>query len=1491
MTNTKIHKTILYLLFALLMPEIMQAQTIKSFTHDPVVFLTEMQTFLAVTNKKDAEKLIEKFTIPWNSKFTAEQKERIYSTCDAMLKKRLKAFPDFSNYLNALIGYSESSQTGQSFDNWHAGIGKLLTGSARNFSAYLEVCYDLFATNTLYSSSSTIWKASGNNYTFEFDSLPRIVFGSTNLICIAKQDSAVITATQGVYYPNLKRFYGSGGTVNWSRAGLAPKDVYAELKKYVIDVSGSDYEADSVVFYNKQIFSQSLIGRLSEKLLANTNIENATYPRFRSYSTNLEIKELVKDASYKGGFSMHGSKMIGSGGKERAATLTFSRSNKPFLVASAQSFVMRPDRIVSDNVSVTFYMDKDSIYHPGVEFKYINKERELTLIRPSGKSSGTPYYSSYHDIDMYFDALTWKIDDPLMDLKMISGEGEVKLTFESSNFFRAQRYQQLQGFSEVNPLYTLKQYGEKYQTREISVSDYAMYLKMSDTQIRSLFLALNSKGFIAYSEATDKAVLKDRLFYYLSASVGKIDYDILEFSSQISGKPNATINLLNNDIDMRGVARVSLSDTQNVFIVPYEQELTIKKNRDFTFNGRVHAGRFDFIGKEFAFNYEDFNFHLKAVDSVSMKIPSEEVLPDGRIALLPIKSVLQNVTGHLQIDRANNKSSYQKSPEYPIFKSENHSYVYYDYPWIFNSIYERSAFYFKVNPFTIDSLDNFKPEGLQFEGGLTSAGIFPDIPETLRIQRDYSLGFKKVLSDAGLPAYASKGNYYENLDLSNNGLRGGGKIAYLNASAISKDILFFPDSANADIDDFTMVKKTIGAVEYPSVIAANIYMNWRPKQDKMFLFKKDSTFNMYDNKVDHDGNLVLAKTGLTGDGIVSFEQAQILSQKIEFKSMSLKADTSDFRLKSEESGILALSTTNMKSFIDFEKRYGEFASNGSGSYVTFPLNQYICYIEKFKWLMDDKNVQFGMTVAQKDKTEMNIAGSEFVSINPAQDSLRWFSPDASYNLSDYLIKAKDVKEINVADASIIPGDGKVTIEKNAFMDTLMNAKVVANTSTKYHTMMNSTINITSRKNYNGSGDYEYVDQLKVKHLLRLNQIGVDTSFQTYATGEIPDAMNFLLSPNIQYKGKLTIQAPRPSPFFKGFARANHNCPSIKQSWFGFAAEIDPKGVNVPVKAPINESGEKLFSAIMFGRDSANAYGSFMSSKRGSADQEIISAEGLLSFDNSTREFRIVPAPDEIPSKDNKEQPEKPFNYGNSFALNDDACSFKGEGRINLGANFGQFKVNTVGVANLDPVADTLYFDAMIDLDFFFNDEALKAMADNILTYPTLPPTNESRPVFQNGMKTLMGREQADKFISEISLYGTPKKVPAELQHSLFLSDVKFFWHKESLSYKSVGNIGVGYIGKNPVGRMIKGYIEIARKRSGDIFNFYLELDGNSYYFFNYQRGVMQVISSDIKFNDIINNMKPDKRVADEKGDQAPYQYLLSTERKKSEFLKRVENRE
>ena len=68
-------------------------------------------------------------------------------------------------------------------------------------------------------------------------------------------------------------------------------------------------------------------------------------------------------------------------------------------------------------------------------------------------------------MDLDFDQLVWKITDPLMDLKMISGGGESKLKFESVNFFSRQRFDKIQGLSEVHPLFKIKQFVEEHNAK------------------------------------------------------------------------------------------------------------------------------------------------------------------------------------------------------------------------------------------------------------------------------------------------------------------------------------------------------------------------------------------------------------------------------------------------------------------------------------------------------------------------------------------------------------------------------------------------------------------------------------------------------------------------------------------------------------------------------------------------------------------------------------------------------------------------------------------------------------------------------------------------------------------------------------------------------------------------------------------------------------------------------------------------------------------
>ncbi len=1450
-------------------------QAVRQFTASSDRYLEELYSLFAETRHKEAKKIMEAFTPVWNSGSLSErQKQMVYVNSNAMLKRRLKAFPHFEFYVGAITGFVEGGQPEANFIQWHESMGKMLKGSVRRFNAYLRICSGLFQENILYRSANVKWVSSSSNYTFGFDSLPRITIPSTTLTCHAKGDSAVIYNTSGVYYPSTRTFYGKGGRVTWLRAGLPENDVYAELSGYALDVSGNDYVADSVLFYYRMVFPQALMGTLKDKILANVTIESATYPRFTSYSVDQQIQGLIRDADYHGGFSLQGARMIGSGTKEGDARLTFKLNGKPFLVLKSQSFVVRPERVVSDKASVTIYWKHDngldSIYHTDVECKYLTRQQTLTLLRNTQSNTNSPFYDSYHKVDMYVDAMIWKVGDPLFNMRMNSGGAESKMSFESDNYFREQRFRRIQGISSEHPLYRLKKYADESGSRVLWVSDLAKAWRISPSQVRGLLIDLANEGFLSYDSRDDKAVLKEKTYFYLEAYTGKADYDIINFVSLIDAQPNATINLLNFDITLRGVSYVLLSDTQDVYIVPGNQELVMHKNRDFTFDGRVHAGYLDFFGSEFTFDYEKFKIDLKGVDSLRLKVFADSIGLDGRPVRVPLRSVIEDLTGELLIEHPSNKSSYRYSPSFPVFNSTGDAYVFYEYGHIFDSIYKKDNFYFKLDPFSIDSLDNYDKGGLAFKGLFNSAGIFDPMRETLLIQPDYSLGFTRTTPTAGLSAYGAKGTYHEHLALSHDGLRGRGRIDYLSSTSRSEDIRFFPDSANYDADNFDMRREIIAGTGFPHVNALDVYINWRPPENRMYVFKKSRDMELYEGKALLDGDLVLASNGVTANRRITFANSELLSNEFYLKMDIFGADTADFNLGSDIAGTLALSTKNMNTKIDLEARVGEFRSNGQGSYVNFPVNQYICYIDRFKWFFDKKDIQFAAS------TGTSMEGAEFVSVHPAQDSLRFFAGEADYSLVDYNISARKVDEILVADASIVPDSGFVTIEKNAYMRTLQNATVTANTTTRYHAMVNASINVQGRYNYTGSGDYSYIDMADITHLIHLSHIGVDTSRQTIASGEIPDDLNFSLSPNVQYKGRVSLHAPSRFLLFEGLARLNHACTYIEKNWFSFSSEIDPSGVSIPVDDPVSDTRDKLSVSISMSADSLNTYATFFSEKRRKNDDDLMTAGGYLKYVPATKAYAVEGLPDEKTG----------YTSGNSLTLDDKACRVTGLGHVDFGGKFGQFKVNAIGAVDYDMLRDSTLFDLVLDLDFLFSDDALEAMTDQVLFNPSLSGTDQSRPAFKKAIYEILGKDKGDKHLSDIALFGSPKKLPGDLKHSIVLNQVNLYWDREEQAFKSYGKIGIGNFGKSVIDRTVNGYVQFQNKRSGDAFDLYFETDPSTWFYFNYQRGMLQAVSSEAKFNDAISNTKEEKRVADEKDGKSPFRYQLSTERKKNEFIRK-----
>ncbi len=1464
-----------------------QLNPIKQYSEDPLKFLEEIKTTFETTNmgKKEIKEFMEEFTLAWNSpKYNNKLKEATYNSCNLMIKKKLRVLPEYKSYLTSVMNFVNSNQSEDNFMAWQECINKILNGKIiKYFSEYLEMSENLFISNTFYKSSVVTFSSNNNNYKFEYDSVPIVIFPSLNLRCYNNQnDSGIVYNTKGVYYPYSGIFIGQNGKVNWKRAGFEENTVWAELKKYQIVLKTSGFTADSVTFYNYNYFQKPLIGRLTEKVVSERG-SNISYPRFDSYNKRMKITDIAKDIDYDGGFSMRGPKFIGSGSAAEDALLIFKREGKKFLEAGSKSIGITKDKLSAESANIKFYFDKDTITHPSVNMKFIIESRLLSLVRSNNGISKSPFINTFHKIDMYFEELSWKIDEPKIDLKMLVGNSQEDALFESITYFRPDRYDRLQGLDRLNPLIQLRDFSKKNNnTRDFSGDEYAHYLKLSPNEVRPNLISLSAMGLLTYDTENDKIHVHDKLFDFIAYRTGKLDYDVIQFPSVVRGATNASINLLNYDMTIYGVRQIYMSDSQNVTIYPAEQKILLKKNRDFTFAGVVHAGRFDFFGKEFSFDYNKFIIDLKNVDSLRLTVKSREPNAYGEFPLVKVKTVIEHINGNLEIDEPGNKSGLKQHPKYPVFNSFKDSYAYYNKKQIQNGKYPKDKFYFHLDPFTIDSLDNFSNEGLNFKGEMVTANIFPVFREALKLQADYSLGFITQTPEAGYPLYGGKGTYNNTIKLSHHGLKGAGSINYVTSVSQSDDFTFFPDSTNAIAQNFD-IKEQKTPPEFPKVHGENIKIHWVPAKDIMKAWNnKDKKFIAYSDVSEFNGELSLTPKELTGDGTADFNSAKLESKLIVFKSISFDSDTANFSLKDTASGEIAFSTFNIKANVDFQKRMGEFKSNGQGSVVQFPSNQYICYMESFKWYMDDANIEIGSdkaTAASTDtKSDLNLEGPEFISVHPKQDSLRFHASSGKYDLRKLVISAKGVTYINLADARIYPDQGEVFVDKNAVMRPLTNSKIVANSVTKYHNLYNCTVTAHARKNYSGSGYYDYIDETKAKKTFYFSDIGVDTTYQTYAETDISDTSNFSLSPNFAYKGKVKLKAAKTFLVFDGATRIVHDCAAIPKAWIKFESEIDPSSIYIPIlKEPLDASGIPIAASLMVTTDSTHFYSAFLSPRKSTNDIYVLPSEGFLFFDKTAREYRIS----------NKEKLVERSLPGNYLSLNVSECKTYGEGKVNLGGDFGQVKIESYGNVTHTLISDSTLFDMLMSVDFFFDDAAIGKMSEAINGDSHLKPTDISRPVFEKGLREMLGKEQADKLISQLNLYGSYKKFPDELKKTLFINDVKMKWNKETHSYTSIGQIGIGNINKNQINKFVDGRIELVKKRGGDILNIYLELDPTNWYYFNYTRGTLLAVSSNEAFNTILKELKQDKRKkAGEKG-EPDYYYNICPPNKKTLFLRKT----
>jgi hypothetical protein len=1462
-----------------------QAQDNKIFTGDASLYISELNNYMTNLPEQYTD-LLNEFIKAWeeDSLFDKSQQKTILKFSQLLVERKTRPYPHYYRFISCMLAFEKFNLNPDNYQNWVEGFEEILDNrKTKTFEIenILEFTDLLLREGLIYSSSSTSWKPSHLNYKILNKRELRVAFDNVDLICYAKRDSLRLFQTSGTVYPIDNRWEGKGGLVTWERGGYSRDSVYAYLEDYTIDLTKSDYTAEDVTFTNKFYFTEPLKGVLEDKVKVITDIEDATYPKFDSYTKEFIIHNLYENIDYEGGLSMQGAKLVGTGTREKNARLMIYRKDTLVLTASSVYFGFRADRVSSQRTSITIKLHNDSIFHPDLVFTYRVKNRELTLLKSENFSSKGPYTNSYHKVDMNFDQLTWNMNEDFMRFTAPRGQAIGTAFFESVNYFNYEKFMDMMMLDQQHPLYLLKKFAELYGSDEFYIETYADFLKMPLHEVQQQAMRMAFGGFIYYDMNTETIKLKPRLYDYLAASINRIDYDVIGFESRVEAPlENAVYNIRNNDLIINGIPEIHVSDSQNVTIFPVHNRITLKSNRNFQFDGVVQAGLLTFFGNNFFFNYDSFKINLQNVDSLHIDYLTGQKDNYGLPVAAAVRNRLEYITGEVLIDSVDNKSGRESYPKYPVFKSKQSSYVYYQHNNKQGNVYATNDFYFEVYPFEMDSLDNFNYKDLNFKGEFVSAGIFPSFEKQLSLQPDNSLGFRHMTPVQGFPVYNGKGTFYNEIWLSNNGLKGDGTLEYLTSTTWSKEFIFYPDSMNTKSERYEIAVQTTGT-QYPRAKSLHNFIHWLPYADVMFANKTDIDFNMFNDSTFLNGNLKLEPSGLSGSGRMDLKNSDLNSSLFTYKTNDIYSDTADFFLKSLYNEGFTVMTNNVDAHINYELMKGWFKSNEGYTLVNFPDNKYISYIDRFIWDMNKKELAMGSesAITDVDYTYEDIepVGPRYISVERHQDSLNFVAPLAYYNYRNNQINAKGVKFIEVADSRIYPARGEVTVEREAKMSTLENARIRTNIQTKYHTLHSATLNISGRKYFSGIGNFDYIDENGNVQNIHFDKIEVDSSLQTVAMGDIYEKADFKLSPVFQFQGRAFLKSRDSLLTFKGGIKVEHNCERPEPLWLYFQTTIDPNNIYIPVpEQPVDIDKDKIYAGIYLYYDSVHIYPSFMNMHKSYSDKTIISSHGFLHYDKATQLYKIG-------SKEKINDFTLPEDY---VSLHREDCKLYGEGKLDLGQELGQLKLKTYGNASHSLTANQTTLDVVLMLDFFMSEPMVELMANEIDSIPDLEPVDLKRSVWTKTLNTLIGDESAKKLNDELTLYGTIKQLPPELKHTIVFNELNLIWNDETNSYLSQGKIGIASINNVQINKRVEGLLELQIKRSGDIMDFYLQPNQKTYYYFGYTRGVMQTLSSNRTYVETIMNMKTRDRKMKVPRNETSFIYMIATDRKKNGFYRR-----
>lgn len=1499
------------------------------------------------------------------NRLSAQQQERVLVLSRKMNQKRLQPAAQFAPFYDALyqaVTAQQPALTPASIDGLLTVIEKLFeTSDTRTFTRTVETVRRFLSRRELYTSTHNKLYALGGTFEFRYvggtssattdgaqqpadsataakaateksrfdgwdDPLPAdsgqvrqlgvqfvpqrraipavkgavIALSGTSLAIVANGDSVTLAGTTGDMLLADGVFVGKGGQFTWE--SVDRPDIFVILNDYALTVASPRLAADDVAL----IYPPSKPIKGVFEYVSKKKAGPATYPRFMSWQNDVKIPGLGNDIDYQGGLALSGVQIIGASASGQPALLTIKHKGKPAVAVRSRKFEFRDSLITAPLASFVGYVDTDSVTHPAVQFKFDKTERIAWLNRlERSDNARIPYADSYHKFYIQPEVTRWDLPRRKVDFYQVGAKREVPVRFESFDYFQPQRYADLTVDYGFHPLQIVANYVATKKQQTFTDDDITQSVKVSPVALRGALNRMVLEGYLTRDANTGLMRLSRKGVLYVLAYAKKGDYDNFEvqslFVSNDSTK-NATINLDDNILTIRGVDRFTLSDSLKVFGIPSDKTMRVGKGRAFTINGQLKAGTLRYAGRDLKFDYDKFAMNLNKIDSITFS--SQKLAAQGKEGEIGGDIKYEN-PGTVYFGASDNKSGQIKGKKTTqrLVMPQGMT-VYFNQPVRGNMTYNEKV-YFKIPAIDNDSLGQ---GDISFVGTFYSDGIFPPFKAELKTMPDNTLGFVHKAPAAGYPVYGKKSSVKltTEITMDKNGLQAEGILNHLTTSLNTQRMVFMTDSLLTSGPTGEIKEGLIGKAYFPQVKLNDYSMKWWPKADSMVITTQKNNFNFYNATTNLDGGLVVRSSGLFGNGTLRRKDSEAVSNSIKFNKEGFLADNAQFKIVSdkEAAGPAASADRVGKPIlvgndidVDFNQskgivalvinKRGQSLDDTLQSSMEFPFAAYKTNINRAQWNINAK------TIAMKG----DVKTSTFTATAEEQEGLTFAGSAALYDVEKMMLNISGVPYLTSADARIFPDKGVVTIKRNGEMLALKNARLELDTINLFHRLRGGNIQVISRTRFAGDATYQFATmkgdtasikmgsfELKEAPVVAPTTLTADTkkptrrsgrnasqkpltTYFTVARADVEEDDNLQLAPKMLYKGAIVMQAPDKDLALDGFIKpALRKRPDLVSGWIPFKEKVEER-LEIKVDKNLkNEGGQQLVAGIHV-RNDGNLYPTFLSPKEDSRDDDLFSATGIMRYDEKDNVYRIVskasdlPAGEPVARTDSTTTSAESDEVENAFTFNDAKGLMTFKGKLNLLSVKPAEFLLSAGSARVNIDSTTFRLNTLLAFTFPVQEPVNTAIAGKIVATNQEEKNDEAADDDLNRLSDklvpLIGQPAVDAYRIKAQNQHVPlNQASPKLNAMLVLANANLRWSSKFNAFYSTGRLGVSNIGATDVNAQMDGFVEIRKSGNGDEATIYLESSPDVWVFYDYKpgngpgaQGQLAIITSEQDIND------------------------------------------